>query len=169
MPSSFFPAARKVAQNPVVRWVGGGLIAVLTATLTTGIWPFFRGWVATRANVESVEAVEHRITKLEYEQSVDFARLNSAQSDDTSKLTQAEQVQWAIIRIKRLQMKLAIEVRYGAGLEARLRMPNPRSDAAKKIAANVRSKYDELMAKGEEDPTIAATKALDLVFGSEQN
>jgi len=168
MPSSFFPAARKVLNNPVVRWVVGSSIALLTAALTTGVWPFFRGWIVTRASTESVEAVEHRVTKLEYEHSIDFVRLDSARSDDTSKLTQAEQIQWSILRVKRIQMKLAIEVRYGVGLEARLRMPNPRSDAAKRIAASVRSKYDELMSKGEEDPTVAATKALDIVFGSEE-
>ena len=91
---------------------------------------------------------------------MDFERLDSAKGDDTGALTEGEQLQWALIRIKRLQMQNVIEIRSRIGLEAMLRMPNPRSDAAKRLASGVRAKFDDLMFKGEE-PNIAGQKALE--------
>jgi hypothetical protein len=169
MSDSFFPAARKVIQNPVVKWVLGLAVGLTSAAITTGVWPFFRGWVATRADTDSVSALEHRVAVMEKDHLVDYVHLDSAKSDDTGTLNTGEQLQWSLLRIKRLQMRVVIEIRYGVGLEAKLRMPNPRSEQAKRTAALVRSKFDELMLRGEDDPTVAATKALDLVFGSMDN
>ena len=166
MTDSFFPAARRVLKSPVVRWVGGGLLTLVTAAMTTGVWPLFKGWVVSRASKDAVEEVSERVTKVEKEHQVDFAHLDSANGDDTSKLTQAEQLQWTIIRVKRLQIKLAAQTRYGVGLQAKLRMPKPQSDTAKRIAAAVRTHFDRLMMEGETDPNVAAQKALDEVFGS---
>jgi hypothetical protein len=57
-------------------------------------------------------------------------------------------------------MRVVMETRARIGLEAMLKMPNPRSDAAKKIAAAVRAKFDDLVFKGE-DPNVAAQKAFE--------
>lgn len=160
MTNSFFPAVRRVAQNPIVKWLGGVTLALLTAALTTGVWPFFRGWVATRADLQTVEGIDNRVTKIEKAHGVDFGRLDSAKGDDTGALTEGEQLQWSLIRIKRLQMRVVMETRARIGLEAMMRMPNPRSDAAKKIAAAVRAKFDDLVFKGE-DPNVAAQKAFE--------
>jgi hypothetical protein len=164
---SFYPAAKKVFTNPIVKWVGGGLIGLLMAALTTGVWPFFKGWVATRADTETVRQIDKRVVKIEGDLEVDFERLDSAKKDDTTALTQGEQLQWAVIRIKRLQMKLVAETRARIGLEARLRMPRPNSKAAQQVAASVKAKFDDLVFKGE-DPTIAAQKALESVYGVEE-
>lgn len=165
MTNSFFPAARRVVQNPMVRWLGGILIAGATAALTTGVWPFFRGWIATRADVETVEGIDSRVTQIEKSRTVDFERLDSAKGDDTGALTEGEQLQWALIRIKRLHFRIVAETRSRIGLEAMLRMPNPRSDAAKRTAAAVRAKFDDLVFKGE-DPNVAAQRALEYVYGA---
>jgi hypothetical protein len=164
MTNSFFPAARRVVQNPIVKWLGGALLALLTAALTTGVWPFFRGWVATRADTGTVEGIDGRVTKIEKAHSVDFGRLDSAKGDDTGALNEGEQLQWALIRIKRLQMRVVQETRSRIGLEAMIRMPNPRSEPAQRMAAAVRAKFDDLMFKGE-DPNVAAQKALEDVYG----
>jgi hypothetical protein len=165
MANSFFPAAQRVLQNPLVKWIGGVTLALLTATLTTGIWPFFRGWVATRADIGSVAVLDTRVAKIENLHSVNFERLDSAKGDDTGALNEGEQLQWALIRIKRLQMQNVIEIRSRIGLEAMLRMPNPRSDAAQRLASSVRAKFDDLVFKGEE-PNVAGQKALEYVYGS---
>jgi len=167
MSNSFFPAAQKVLQNPLVKWLGGITLALLTATLTTGIWPFFRGWVATRADTGSVEVLDTRIAKIEKLHAVDFERLDSAKGDDTGALNEGEQLQWALIRIKRLQMQNVIEIRSRIGLEAMMLTPNPRTDAAKRMAANVKAKFDDLVFKGE-DPSVAGQKALEYVYGGLQ-
>jgi hypothetical protein len=163
---SFFPAARRVFQNPVVKWLVGALAALLTAAVTTGVWPFFKGWVATRADTESVQGIDTRVTKIETAHTLDYSRLNSAKGDDTGALTQGERLEWSIIRIKRLQMKLVIEIRARVGLEARMRMRDPRSDSAKRMAGAVRAKFDDLVFKGE-DPNVAAQKAIESVFGAD--
>lgn len=165
MTNSFFPAAQKVVKNPIVRWIGGVLLALLTAALTTGVWPFFRGWIATRADIETVEKIDARVTKIEKAHAVDFERLDSAKGDDTGALSEGEQLQWALIRIKRLQMRVVAETRSRIGLEAMMRMPNPRSDQAKRAAATVRAKFDDFVFKGD-DPETAAQKALEFVYGT---
>ena len=165
MVNSFYPAAQRVAKNPIVRWIGGVLLAGLMAALTTGVWPFFKGWVATRADTESVEKIDVRVAKIENARSVDFERLDSANSDDTGALTEGEQLQWALIRIKRLQLRVVSETRRNVGLEAMLRMPNPRSEQAQRMAATVRATFDDLVFKGD-DPETAARKAMEFVYGT---
>ena len=166
--NSFYPAAQRVVKNPIVKWLAGGLFALVSAAVTTGIWPWFKGWAATRADTESVQKVEVRVGKIETAHQVDFKRLNSALGDDTGALSQGEQLQWALIRIKRMETRLVRETRSRIGLEAAMRMPNPRSDAAQRIAASVRAKFDDLMFKGETAET-AAQKALEAVYGSEDD
>ena len=63
--NSFYPAAKKVFANPIVKWVGGAALAAITAAVTTGIWPFFKGWVITRASTEVVTQLDTRLGKLE--------------------------------------------------------------------------------------------------------
>lgn len=166
MPNSFYPAARKVISNPVVKWVLGIAGGLLLTAITTGIWPFFKGWILTRASTDEVVEVEKRVTVIEHKHVVDYARLDSALSDDTGKLTESEQLQWTIIRVKRLQMRLVAETRSRVGMEARLRMPKPSSEAAKRVSGAVMQKYDKLIRDGEE-PASAGKKALEYVFGSE--
>ncbi len=151
-------------QNPLVKWLTGVLLALVTAALTTGVWPFFKGWVSTRASTDTVDKIEVRLKTVEQAHVVDYARLNSAKGDDTMALTQGEQLQWAIIRIKRLQMQTVTETRARIGIEAMMKMPNPKSDGAKRIANEVRAKFDDLMFKGE-DSAVAAQKALELCGG----
>jgi len=165
MTNSFFPAARTVLGNPIVKWLVGVIVALLTAALTTGVYPFIRGWAATRADIESVQRLEERIGLIEKAHTVNFERLDSAKGDDTGALTEGEQLQWSLIRIKRLQMRIVQETRARIGLEALLRMPNPKSDTARRTAAAVRAKFDDLVFKGE-DPNTAAQKALEYVFGN---
>lgn len=162
--SSFFPAAQRVYANPVVKWAIRFIVAVSTFAVTTGLWPFFQGWVVTRADVTTVEKLDKRVLKIEAARTVDYERLGAANTDDTGALTESEQLQWAIIRIKRQQMSLVAETRARIGLDARMRMPNPKSDAAKRIEVSVKAKFDDLVFKGE-DPTIAAQKALEYVYG----
>lgn len=165
MTNSFFPAAQRVYRNPIVKGIAGVLLALLTAALTTGVWPFFKGWVASRADVDTVEKIDGRVTKIEKARSVDIERLDSANGDDTGALSEGEQLQWALIRIKRLQIRIVSETRARIGLEAMMRMPNPRSDQAQRTAAAVRAKFDDLMFKGD-DPDTAARKALEYVYGT---
>lgn len=164
MTDSFYPAAKKVVANPFVKWLGGALITLLAAALTTGVWPFFKGWVVTRADTDTVEKIDTRVVRIEKDLEVNFERLDSARKDDTTALSQGEQLQWAVIRVKRLEMKLVVETRARIGMEARLRMPRPNSDAASRISATVKAKFDDLLFKGE-DITTASQKALEHVYG----
>lgn len=160
---SFYGAVRTVWSHPAVKWIARAVLAIATVAVTTGIWPLFKGWMITRASKSDVEAVSVRVTDLESSHKVDFGRLAKAQ-DDVSSLTESEQLQWALIRIKRLQMRSVREIRKRIGLEARLAMPNPNSESAEALATRVRVKFDDLVFKGE-DPQVAAQKALELVYG----
>jgi hypothetical protein len=162
--NSFYPAAKKVFANPIVKWVGGAALAAITAAVTTGIWPFFKGWVITRASTEVVTQLDTRLGKLESARVVSIGNLNT---DDTSALTEGERLQWVIIRLKRLEMRSVQEMRKRIGLEARLRMPRPNSKAAEGVAATVKSKFDDLVFRGE-DPQVAAQKALESVYGQDE-
>jgi len=163
--TSLFPAVRRVFKDPIVKWLVGSLAALLTATVTTGVWPFFKGWVITRADVDTVVKIDGRVVKLEEARKVDYKRLASAKKDDTGALTEGEQVQWSLIRIKRLEMMLVAETRARIGLEARLRMPDPNSPAAKRVEVQIKAKFDDLMFKGEELEE-AVKKAQEFVYGS---
>ena len=164
--NSFYPAAKKVFSNKIVKWLLGTLMTALIAAVTTGIWPFFQGWVATRASTEVVEKIDKRVVKIEDSHEVNYQRLNSALSDDTGALTQGEQVQWLILRVKRLQERVVISIRARVALEARLRMPRPNSEAAKRVAGNVVIKYDGFIRQGD-SPDKAAQKALESTFGKD--
>lgn len=165
MTNSFFPAAQRVVRNPIVRWISGVVLALLTAALTTGVWPFFKGWVVTRADVETVQKQDARITKIEKSLSVDYERLDSAKSDDTGALTDGEQLEWSLIRIKRLQLRLVASTRARLGMEARLRFASPKSDQAKRAEVSVMAKFDDLMFKGESIDD-AEKKALETIYGA---
>lgn len=164
MSNSFYPAAKKVFTNPIVKWVTGLLLAGLTATMTTGIYPFFQGWVATRASTEQVDRIEEKVDSLDKAMKIDPERLNFALNDDVSSLTEAEKIQWLIIRMKRLQEQHVIAVRERVGLEAQLKMPRPNSKPARQTAASVMRAFDALILRGEK-PSVAAEKAIEQIFG----
>lgn len=166
MPNSFYPAARKVLSNPAVRWALGIVGGLLITAITTGIWPFFKGWVLTRASTDDVDRIDGRVTIVEKSREVDDIRLNSAIDDDTSKLTEAEKLRWTIIRVKRLEMRLFSATRARVGMEARLKMPKPNSDAAKRIAGAVTKEFDKLV-RGGDDLDTAARRAMAYTFGTE--
>lgn len=164
MANSFYPAAKKVFTNPIVRWLLGLVLAGLTATMTTGIYPFFKGWVATRASTEQVDRIEAKVAVLDKDTRIDPERLNFALGNDVSGLTEAEKVQWLVIRMKRLQEQHVLAVRERVGLEAQLRMPNPSSKGARHTAASAMRAYDVLILRGEK-PNIASRKAIEQIFG----
>jgi hypothetical protein len=167
MANSFYPAARKVFSNPAVKWVLGVVGGLLIAAITTGIWPFFRGWLLTRASTDDVDEINGRVTIIEKSREVDDARLNSALGDDTGKLTEAEKLRWTIIRVKRLEMRLYSATRARVSMEARLKMPKPNSEAAKRIAGTVTKEFDKLVREGD-DPDTAARRAMAYTFGTEE-
>jgi hypothetical protein len=165
VPNSFYPAAKKVLHNPFVKAGIAILTAVASYAVTWGIWPFFKGWASTRADVESVTKIEKKVDTLETSHNVNYERLNSAISNETTGLSHGERVEWLIIRLKRIQEREVLEIKKQVGLEAMLRMPNPRSDAARGVASEVRKKYMSRIKDGE-DPPYAAEHALEDVFGN---
>jgi len=164
--NSFFPAAKRVLHDPVVKWIAGGISTLLAALFTFYIVPAAKTWVSTRVDSISFDKVDTRVVVLEGQHKVNYDRLNLARPDDTGALTHSERIEWVLIRVKRLQMQAVLECRKRVALEAKLRMPNPKSDAAKQTAKAVQLKYDEFI-KEQQEPAEAAANALDAVFGSE--
>ena len=164
--NSFFPAAKRVLHDPVVKWIAGGIATCLSAFLYLYILPEIKSWITSRADTETVTDINSRVVTIEGIHKVNYDRLALARPDDTGAMTHSERVEWLIIRVKRLQMQAVLESRKRVALEAKLRMPNPKSDAAKQTAKAVQLKYDEFI-KEQQEPAEAAANALDAVFGSE--
>lgn len=174
MANSFFPALQKVLQNPIVRWLNRGALVVVTVLITKVIWPIGTEWIATRASVDAVEKgtksnmegirkIISRVELLEQSHTINYDSLNAA-GEDPGHLSEGEQVQWALSRIKRLQQRMVMETRARVGFEVLMQMPNPKSARARRASNLVRIKFDELIQKGD-DPEVAAQKALDYVWG----
>lgn len=164
---SFYPAAKKVFWNPIVRWIlgiAGGLIAT---SWTVGIWPFFQGWVTTRADITSVEELKERIRPLEAAHPKAELSVKEADLDDSGSLSHGKQVEWLIIRVKRLEMREAVLAKRAACLEAKLRMPKPHSEAAKAACKSAEKAYDDCLKTPYATASTAVSCALKAVFGSD--
>lgn len=144
----------------------GGVFTASLGIFSVVVFPWVSNWMSTRADTKTQSEIQEKVTALVQAHSVNYDRLSLANNDDTGALSHSERIEWLVIRIKRLQEREVLEVRHSVGLEAMLRMPNPRSDQAKQAAKSVRLKFDELI-KDKETPVDAASKALEFVFGNE--
>lgn len=165
-PNSFFPAAQKVFGNSVVSWVLRGVGGLLVTVFAIYIWPAASAWVGTRVGSDDLTAVTNRLEHQEKEHAVDYKNLDLATPDDTGALSHGSQVEWLIIRVKRMQMREVMNTRRLVCLEAKMRMPNAKSDAAKATCKSVVIRYDELI-KDKRPPDEAARLAMEFVFGTD--
>lgn len=166
MVNSFYPAAQKVFGHAAVRWLAGVVGTVFLGLFTVYIWPAASAWVASRVSKEDADKIEKRVEHQEKEHAVDYKSLDLANTDDTGALSHGSQVEWLIIRVKRLQMREVANVRRLICAEAKLRMPNPKSDQAKASCRSIVLKYDELI-KEKKPVDEAARGAIEFVFGSD--
>jgi hypothetical protein len=159
--NSFYPAAKKVFFNPVVRWILGIVGGLIITSWTVGVWPFFKGWVTTRADVETVEELQKRVANLESRHKSELS-VREAELDDAGSLVHGKQVEWLIIHTKRLELREVELSKHVACLEARIKMPKPHADAAKAICKEAERQYNECL----KDPTNTATSAINCALKS---
>lgn len=164
--NSFYPAAKKVFGNSAVRWVVGTLGTILAGVFTVYLWPATSAWVASRVSEKDLEKVEEKVIQQEAEHAVDYKNLDLANTDDTGALSHGSQVQWLIVRLKRMQMREVQNTRRLICAEAKLRMPSTKSEPAKAACRGVQLRYDELI-KEKKPPDEAARLAMEFVFGSD--
>lgn len=166
MADSFYPAVQKVLSHAAIRWAGGVLGTALLGLFTIYIWPAVSTWAASRVSNTDLIKAEARVGSLEAEHKIEYKNLNLANTDDTGALSHGSQVEWLIIRMKRMQMREVQHARRLICAEAKLKMPSPRSDAAKKACKDVVLKFDEFI-KEQRPVDEAARSAMDFVFGSD--
>lgn len=161
MGDSFFPAARKVLQNPFVKWTNRALFTAIAAIVTTIVWPAVDQWVDTRADSKSVTKIDQRVQQLESARLVNHERLYRIGSD-LSGLTDAEKLQWAIERINRLEQRLVVETRARLMVDVAIMFRQPKSEAAQRAIALAKVHYNEMVSAGI-DPETAAQSAIDYI------
>ncbi len=140
----------------------------MVGVFTIYIWPGLTAWYSNLVYKEDLTKVDDRLKDQELDHNVDYKNLDLATPDDTGALSHGSQVEWLIIRVKRMQMREVMTVRRVICLEAKLKMPNPKSDAAKGACKSVVIKYDELVGPNvRTPPDEAARLALEFVFGTD--
>lgn len=161
---SIAPVARtitRVIRNPIAKWIGGGLLSIAVVSVTTGIWPFFRGWLLTRASEARVGKLEARVAKLELSHVIDWHRMQAAGSDYL-KLTHGEQVYWAVQHEQLSRERLVEAFRMVVALEAEARAGGSGSalrEARRSQRAAALKAYNEFIVQ-QVPPELAASKAL---------
>lgn len=162
MSDSFFPAARRVLSNPVIKWSNRLILASITGLVTTVLWPNTSAWVGSRADHGEVIRLESRVTALEKAREVNYAKVYQTATSSMN-LTDGEQLQWLILQTVSMQGHLTREVRARLSFEVLLLHPKPRSNQARKMASAAKSRFDDLVGRGEA-PEDAAHKALEWVY-----
>lgn len=173
---SIAPAARALTRwwrNPVVRWIGGGMFSIAVAGLSTGIWPFFKGWVITRASEGDVRSVTKDLAKIEMihpnvtlsedgrhviREDVDWRKVQVV-GNDPSSLDHGEKVEWAVLQTQRYRLRLIESYRIMTGIEAEVRCGARTLEGRKAARRTAINKYLEFIKT--EEPEAAFEHALE--------
>lgn len=167
MSESFFPTARKFYSYPAVRWVLRTLGAAVMYVGGFILYPKWEEWIDSLAEKATVENMGKDIASLKTAHTLDLVALDSARMDDPSALNHETRLEWTELQLRRMRRDLVLEIRNRVANEARMRMPDPNSQAAKNKAAEAVDRFDRLIKDPEYrlDPSVAGDRALQTVFG----
>lgn len=151
---SIAPVARTITRwlrSPAVKWIGTGLLSLAGVAFTTGVWPFFKGWVVTRVSEDDLAKLNKRVVAIESSHQVDHEKVEKAGADYTV-LNHGERVYWSVQSAQRSKERLYEAFRRIVMLEAEVRTINAgaRGAEARKTARSTASnKFKQFVKDGE--------------------